>query len=78
MDIFFATMIWVTMFDTMYAIADRDDDLEININSTAIFLENKISPLLLYFKQFLSINSFYWVFQGFGYCFYLFCFSPSQ
>ena len=34
---FFATLIWVTMFDTIYALADKKDDLSIGIKSTAIF-----------------------------------------
>ena len=33
---FFSTIIWVTMFDTMYAMSDKKDDIKIGINSTAI------------------------------------------
>ncbi len=31
-----ANMLWVTVYDTMYAMADREDDLKIGVRSTAI------------------------------------------
>ena len=31
-----ANMIWVTVYDTIYAMVDRDDDLRIGVRSTAI------------------------------------------
>lgn len=34
--IFAATVIWATIYDTQYAMVDRDDDLKIGIRSTAI------------------------------------------
>ncbi|GJM08685.1 MAG: 4-hydroxybenzoate octaprenyltransferase [Lysobacteraceae bacterium] len=34
--IFTATMIWVLIYDTMYAMVDREDDIKIGIRSTAI------------------------------------------
>jgi len=34
--IFMATVLWATAYDTMYAMADRDDDLKIGVKSTAI------------------------------------------
>ena len=33
---FFSTVIWVTMFDTIYAMSDKKDDIKIGVNSTAI------------------------------------------
>tara|TARA_B100001778_G_C18568459_1_gene621312 strand:- start:344 stop:1204 length:861 start_codon:yes stop_codon:yes gene_type:complete len=70
---FFATVIWVTMFDTIYAMADKADDLEININSTAILFGKKdkiiIALLQIIFYLFLV---FIGLFLGFGYCFYFF------
>src|SRR3984885_7650759 len=32
-----ANVLWVTVYDTMYAMVDRDDDVKIGIRSTAIF-----------------------------------------
>lgn len=70
---FFLTIIWVTMFDTMYAIADRDDDLKININSTAILFGKKDKPIIAILQIiFYSLLIFIGFSQGFGYCFFIF------
>lgn len=34
--LFIANLIWVTVYDTMYAMVDREDDLKVGIKSTAI------------------------------------------
>jgi len=34
--IFMATVLWATAYDTMYAMADREEDLKIGVKSTAI------------------------------------------
>lgn len=34
--LFLATLLWTTAYDTMYAMADREDDLKIGVKSTAI------------------------------------------
>lgn len=34
--LFIATILWATAYDTMYAMADREDDLKIGVKSTAI------------------------------------------
>ena len=34
--IFSATLIWTVIYDTMYAMADRDEDLKIGVKSTAV------------------------------------------
>ncbi|MDH5257475.1 MAG: 4-hydroxybenzoate octaprenyltransferase [Gammaproteobacteria bacterium] len=34
--LFFATILWTTAYDTMYAMVDRKDDLKIGVKSTAI------------------------------------------
>jgi len=33
---FVATILWVMVYDTLYALVDRDDDLKIGVNSSAI------------------------------------------
>jgi 4-hydroxybenzoate polyprenyltransferase len=33
---FVATVVWVTIYDTLYAMVDREDDLKIGVNSSAI------------------------------------------
>jgi len=34
--IFFTTILWVAVYDTLYAMVDREDDLRIGVHSTAI------------------------------------------
>ena len=34
--IFLTTIVWTTMYDTMYGMADRDEDLKLGLKSTAI------------------------------------------
>lgn len=34
--LFIATVLWATVYDTMYAMIDRDDDLRLGVKSTAI------------------------------------------
>ena len=34
--IFLATVLWTLIYDTLYAMADRDEDLKIGVKSTAI------------------------------------------
>jgi 4-hydroxybenzoate polyprenyltransferase len=34
--LYFATILWALVYDTMYAMVDRDDDLKIGVKSTAI------------------------------------------
>ena len=34
--LFVANLLWVTAYDTIYAMVDRDDDLKIGLRSTAI------------------------------------------
>ena len=36
--LFFIAILWTTAYDTLYAMADRRDDLKIGLKSTAIFL----------------------------------------
>lgn len=39
--LFFATLLWATAYDTIYAMVDRDDDIQIGVKSTAIlFADN--------------------------------------
>jgi len=39
--IFIANFIWVLVFDTVYAMSDREDDLKIGVKSTAILFGDK-------------------------------------
>ncbi len=39
--LYFVTILWIVAYDTMYAMADREDDLKIGVKSTAIIFGNK-------------------------------------
>lgn len=52
--IFMATVLWATAYDTMYAMADRDDDLRIGVKSTAI-LFGEADKLIIGLLQVLLI-----------------------
>ncbi|MFK5950374.1 MAG: 4-hydroxybenzoate octaprenyltransferase, partial [Methylococcales bacterium] len=52
--IFMATVLWATAYDTMYAMADRDDDLQIGVKSTAI-LFGEADKLIIALLQTLLI-----------------------
>jgi 4-hydroxybenzoate polyprenyltransferase len=39
--IFLATVLWATVYDTMYAMVDYDDDIKIGVKSTAILFGNQ-------------------------------------
>ncbi len=70
---FFATIVWVTMFDTIYAIADRDDDLKIGIKSTPIFFGSKDKLIIAGLQvTFFSIFFYFGVSQNFNNIFYIF------
>lgn len=47
-------LIWTVMFDTLYAMADRDDDVKINIKSTAILFGDK-DKYIIALLQFIII-----------------------
>ena len=37
--VFLATLVWTLIYDTLYAMADRDEDIQIGVKSTAILFE---------------------------------------
>lgn len=39
--LYFVTILWIVSYDTMYAMADREDDLRIGVKSTAIIFADK-------------------------------------
>ena len=68
--LFTATVIWTVIYDTMYAISDREEDLKIGVKSTAILFEKydkliigilQICLLFVFFKisEIFKLNVFY-------------------
>jgi 4-hydroxybenzoate polyprenyltransferase len=58
--IFFAGIIWAAIYDTMYAMVDREDDLKIGVKSSAIVFGD-MDKLIIGLLQGLMIYSLYLV-----------------
>jgi 4-hydroxybenzoate polyprenyltransferase len=58
--LFFTGLIWVVIYDTMYAMADREDDLKVGIKSTAILLGQQ-DRFIIGSMQILFLIMLYWV-----------------
>ncbi|WP_416652279.1 4-hydroxybenzoate octaprenyltransferase [Candidatus Pseudothioglobus sp. Uisw_086] len=52
--VFIATLIWTLIYDTFYAMADRDEDLKIGVKSTAILFA-KYDQIIITLLQILLI-----------------------
>jgi 4-hydroxybenzoate polyprenyltransferase len=55
--IFLATIVWTLIYDTFYAMADRDEDIKIGVKSTAILFK-KYDQIFITFLQILLIIVF--------------------
>jgi 4-hydroxybenzoate polyprenyltransferase len=53
--IFFTNLLWTVAYDTMYAMVDRDDDLEIGIKSTAIAF-GRFDKLIIAVLQLITLG----------------------
>jgi 4-hydroxybenzoate polyprenyltransferase len=58
--IFIANVLWATVYDTMYAMVDREDDLRIGVKSTAILFA-KADRALIGLLQVLLMLALQWV-----------------
>jgi 4-hydroxybenzoate polyprenyltransferase len=56
--IFFAGIIWAAIYDTMYAMVDRDDDLKIGLKSSAIVFGD-MDKLIIAMLQVLMLFALY-------------------
>ena len=55
--IFLATIVWTLIYDTFYAMVDRDEDIKIGVKSTAILFE-KYDQIFITFLQIILIIVF--------------------
>jgi len=53
--LFIATLIWAVVYDTMYAMVDREDDLKIGVKSTAILFAELDKVIIGFFQILLLI-----------------------
>lgn len=58
--LFVATLIWALIYDTQYAMVDREDDLHIGIKSTAI-LFGRWDRLVVGLLQLLFLGLLFWI-----------------
>jgi 4-hydroxybenzoate polyprenyltransferase len=54
--IFIANIIWATVYDTMYAMVDRRDDIKIGVKSTAILFGNMDKTIIGVLQGLLLLN----------------------
>ena len=54
--IFIATVLWATIYDTMYAMVDYDDDIKIGVKSTAILFGNQDKLIIGLLQVLLILN----------------------
>ncbi len=70
--LFIATLIWALIYDTQYAMVDRDDDLKIGIKSTAI-LFGRHDRLVIGLLQLLFFSLLIWIGWTLGRGAFFFC-----
>jgi 4-hydroxybenzoate polyprenyltransferase len=54
--LFIATVLWATAYDTMYAMADREDDIRIGVKSTAILFGDADRAIIAFLQTLLIID----------------------
>ncbi|MBA1146745.1 4-hydroxybenzoate octaprenyltransferase [Ectothiorhodospiraceae bacterium WFHF3C12] len=53
--VFIAAVVWATVYDTMYAMVDRDDDLKVGIKSTAVLFGDQDRPIIGILQALLTL-----------------------
>lgn len=69
---YLGVVVWTLMYDTVYAVVDRDDDVHVNIKSTAVFFAQNVGIFvgILQFSV-LAILLSVGIFANLNYLFYL-------
>ena len=60
--LFLSNFFWIVAYDTIYAMVDRDDDIELEIGSTAILAGSKVATVITSLN---SIAAILWFAMGF-------------
>jgi len=58
--LYVTTILWIVAYDTMYAMADREEDLKIGVKSTAIIFADK-DKIILAVLQILFLVGMIWI-----------------
>ena len=53
---FLATVLWALIYDTEYAMVDREDDIKLGIKSTAILFDDADRPIIAALQLLLTLN----------------------
>ena len=70
--LFFGNALWVMAYDTIYAMADREDDLKIGVKSAAIFFgEKDVAAVSVFYALCVSWLSLTGAALGFNFAYYL-------
>jgi 4-hydroxybenzoate polyprenyltransferase len=56
--LFIATILWATVYDTMYAMVDREDDIRIGVKSTAILFGDLDRTMIGFLQSLLMLALF--------------------
>lgn len=73
--LFFINFLWILSYDTMYAMADREDDLKIGVHSTAIYFAHYDRVIVGLLNLSLHTLWLYWAIKAqVGNLFYIFWF----
>lgn len=57
--LFAANLCWVLAYDTLYAMADKPEDIKIGVKSTAIFF-SRYDKLAVFLAHLLALGGFFW------------------
>ncbi|RUM92494.1 MAG: 4-hydroxybenzoate octaprenyltransferase [Thiomicrospira sp.] len=63
--IFGVTLVWALVYDTAYAIADKEDDVKLGIKSTAILFGDRVQVIIGLFQAIMLLG-FLWIGHLFG------------
>lgn len=71
-ELYIITILWIVSYDTMYAMADREEDLKIGVKSTAIIFADYDKLIIALLQILFTLGMFYiaWQLQA-GIFFYL-------
>ena len=73
--LFIANILWSTIYDTQYAMVDREDDLKIGVKSTAILFGEQDRQIIGYLQlAFMLLLLSVGLLTGRGWVYYLACF----
>lgn len=73
-----AVIAWTMGFDTVYAMSDREDDLKVGVNSSALFFGKYVTFAIAIFLA-ISLSCLVWLGQDLqlGYAYYLACLTAA-